>query len=410
MVKRTVWHDAKLTTLRNNKDFDIIHNGVMIVENDQIVWIGEECDFDQNAEKHSRWISAKGALITPGLIDCHTHCVYAGNRSDEWAKRLSGVSYEIIMAEGGGIHSTVMATREASYAELLHQSLARVQTMLQQGTTTIEIKSGYGLELEAEKKILKIAREISKRLPIDVKTTFLGAHVIPKEFGTNVEYIDYIIETMLPTLFEENLIDAVDAYCDSIAFNAKQLEKLFSFSKNNNLPIKIHCDQLSPTDGAELIARFAGLSADHLEYINENGVQALSKAGTVAVLLPGAHYFLNQVQIPPISLFRQYNVPMAIATDCNPGTSPTTSLLLMMNMACVQYKLTPIEAFYGVTVNAAKALGLQHLKGKLAETMQADFVLWDCDDPIELCYYFGSNPCLAVVKRGDIVYEKIPSL
>jgi imidazolonepropionase len=406
MVERTIWYDATLVTLRAENDFDIIKNGAMIIEDDHIVWVGEVSALNKEQEKQAHWISAKGGLITPGLIDCHTHLVYAGNRENEWSRRLKGECYEALTSEGQGIYATVTATRAANEADLLIASLARAQNMLRGGVTTIEIKSGYGLDRETEIKILKVARDIQRILPIDVQTTCLGAHVLPKEFASKPDYIEYLIEVVLPDLIKEGLVDAVDGFCDSIAFSVDELEPLFQFAKDNHLFIKIHCDQLSPGQGAKLISRYQGLSADHLEYIDERGVQALSQSQTVAVLLPGAHYFLNQTKIPPISLFRKYHVPMSIATDCNPGTSPTTSLLLMMNMACVQYGLTPLEALQAVTIHAAKALGMQKNKGKLEPGMIADCVLWEYDDPIELSYHFGVDPCLAVIKRGKIVYEK----
>lgn len=406
MSETHIWHEATIVAIGEKDGLEVLSDGAIVINAGKIVWVGKEKELSQKAYPKAKWFSAKGALITPGLIDCHTHLVFAGNRSGEWIDRLAGKHYEAILRDGGGIYSTVEATRQISEEDLLAQSLKRAQAMLAGGVTTVEIKSGYGLDLETERKILRVAREIGKQLPLEVKTTFLGAHALPRECKNQSEYIQQIIDEMLPALMAENLVDAVDAFCDPLTFNQAALEDLYQAATRYVIPVKIHSDQTSSSRGAALIARYQGLSADHLEYIREEDVKAMARSKVVAVLLPGAQYFLNQAQCPPIHLFRQYGVSMAVATDCNPGTSPTTSLLLMMNMACVNMGLTPEEALRGVTIEAARALGVADTRGSLAPGKLADFVLWDVDDPIELSYYFGRNPCLKVMKEGKVVYEK----
>ena len=346
----------------------------------------------------------KGAWLTPGLIDCHTHIVYAGNRSDEFEDRLNGVTYEQIAERGGGIAATVTATRAASQIDLFNQTTTRLKRLLQEGVTTIECKSGYGLQLETESKILQVARQLAEHFPVRVRTTFLGAHAVPPEYkGQADAYIDLVCDHMLPALVQAGLVDAVDAFCEKIGFSPAQTERVFKAAARFNLPVKLHAEQLSDQGGAALTAQYHGLSADHLEYLSQDGINAMAKSGTVAVLLPGAYYFLRETKLPPIAALRQAQVPIAISTDCNPGTSPMTSLLLVMNMACTLFKLTPLEAMQGVTRNAAKALGLDEQIGQLKVGMSADFAFWQVDRIADLSYAIGANPCVGVVFEGRLV-------
>lgn len=396
----TLWHDAHLVTMDGPNDFAIIENGAMVIDESQIVWIGKEADLPQHYRQQAQCHSAGGRFITPGLIDCHTHLVYAGKRVAEFEQRLKGIK------TFGGILTTVQATRNATFAELYEVAAKRLQAMLEGGVTTIEIKSGYGLNLEAERKTLQVAKALSENYPVNIKTTFLGAHVLPSEFTNHQQYIQYLINEVLPTLIHEGLVDAVDGFCEKGAFSAEDLEPLFTFAKENRLPIKIHAEQLSNGQGPALAAQFNAVSADHLEHLDEAGVLKLQASGTVAVLLPGAYYFLQQTDKPPVALLRKYHVPMALSTDANPGTSPTVSLLLMMNMGCLLFGLTPLEALQGVTIHAAKALNMEKHKGKLAVGYDADFVLWDITSPSELCYHFGENCCEKVIKKGKVVYAR----
>jgi imidazolonepropionase len=342
-----------------------------------------------------------GAWITPGLIDCHTHVVYAGNRSDEFEARLHGASYADIARAGGGIAATVRATRAAGEDALFEASVPRVRALLSEGVTTLEIKSGYGLSLEAEAKMLRVARRIGRDLPVTVRTTCLAAHALPPEFAGRADaYVDEVCTRMLPALAADGLIDAVDAFCETIGFSAAQTARVFDAARALRLPVKLHAEQLSDQAGAELVARYGGLSADHLEWLSPAGVSAMAAAGTVAVLLPGAFYCLRETRLPPVQALREAAVPMAVATDCNPGTSPLTSMLLAINMACTLFRLTPQEALAGATLNAARALGLQHEAGSLAVGKRADFVLWDIERPADLAYAIGLNPCRAVVRGG----------
>lgn len=395
----SIWHDAHLVTMDAQNGFGTIEKGALVLEQGKIIWIGKEEDLPSHYTKQSRFHSAHGCFITPGLIDCHTHLVYAGDRSKEFESRLKG-------EKSGGILTTVEATRQASFAELYEASAKRLQSMIVAGVTTIEIKSGYGLHLEAERKILQVARALSENYPVDIQTTFLGAHVLPHEFINNQLYINYLLESVLPTLLKEGLVDAIDGFCEVGAFSAKDLAPLYEYAQKKQLPIKIHAEQLSNGLGPSLAAEFKVASADHLEFLDLEGVLKLKAAGSVAVLLPGAYYFLQQTQKPPVSLLRKNHIPMAIATDCNPGTSPTTSLLLMMNMGCLLFGLTPLEALQGVTLQAAKALNMGHHKGKLAPGFDADFALWDIQSPAELSYRFGENCCESVIKNGKVVYAR----
>ncbi|HEY9625306.1 MAG TPA: imidazolonepropionase, partial [Crinalium sp.] len=348
---------------------------------------------------------AGGQWITPGLIDCHTHLVYAGNRAQEFERRLQGASYEEIARQGGGIRSTVTLTRKASESELTAAALKRLQSLQQEGVTTVEIKSGYGLDVDAEVKLLRVIRNLSKHSPLTIHATFLGAHALPPEFeGKADDYIDFVCSKMLPIVVLQGLADAVDAFCETVAFSPAQVKKVFQTAQRLQLPVKLHADQRSNLGGAALAAEFNALSADHLEYTSVDGVRAMAKSGTVAVLLPGAFYTLREIQVPPIKAFRQYRVPMAIATDSNPGTSPTTSLLLMLNMACTLFRLTPEEAIAGVTRNGAMALGCQTDYGTLTVGKKADFAMWAIQHPAELAYAMGHNPCVGIVKHGQVIH------
>ena len=342
-----------------------------------------------------------GALLTPGLIDCHTHLVYAGDRAREFEQRLQGASYEAISRGGGGIRSTVRETRAADEATLFAQSARRLQSLMRHGVTTVEIKSGYGLSIEAELKCLTVARELGRRFPIDVRTTLLAAHALPPEYdGRPDDYIAEIVQRILPEAARLGLADAVDAFCETIAFTPAQVRRVFEAARAHGLPVKLHAEQLSNQHGAALAAEFGALSADHLEHVDETGVAALARARPVAVLQPGGYYFLRDATPPPIELFRRHRVPMAIATDCNPGTSPTTHLPLMLNMACTLFRLTPAEALLGVTRHAARALGLQASHGSIEAGKQADLCLWDVEAPAELAYAVGASPLRARLHHG----------
>ena len=374
-------------------------DAALAVKDGRIAWIGPRAHAPQATREHD----CGGAWMTPGLVDCHTHIVHAGNRSNEWEARLNGATYEDIARQGGGIMSTVRATREADVDALVAASLPRVQAMLREGVTTLEIKSGYGLELESEARMLQAARRIGELLPVRVATTFLGAHALPPEFaGRADDYVTEVCERMLPRLAEQGLVDAVDAFCERIGFSNAQTGRIFAAARKLGLPVKLHAEQLSDQQGAALVARFGGLSADHLEYLSPEGIAAMADAGTVAVLLPGAYYFLRETVQPPVAALREAGVPMAVSTDCNPGTSPMTSLLLAMNMACTLWRLTPQEALLGTTANAARALGLQNEIGTLEVGKQADLALWDIARPADLAYAIGFNPCKAVCKAGAL--------
>ena len=395
-----LWVNVNLATMAESGGYGEIRDGAIAVRQGKIAWLGRRSQLPPKAHAlHEH--DGGGAWLTPGLIDCHTHIVYAGNRSNEWEARLNGVPYEQIAREGGGIVSTVRATREASFEELLRQSLPRVKSLAAEGVTTLEIKSGYGLDLPTEEKMLRAAREIESRLKLTVRTTFLGAHALPPEYASRPDdYIDDVCENMLPALVEQGLVDAVDAFCESIGFTPAQTERVFEAAKRHGLPVKLHAEQLSDQGGAELTARYKGLSADHLEHLSAHGITAMAKAGTVAVMLPGAFYYLRDTQLPPVQALRDAGVPIAVATDCNPGTSPMTSLLLAMNMGCTIFRLTPQEALAGATINAARALGLSDSVGSLEPGKKADFALWNIDRPGDLAYAMGFNPCVATVKNG----------
>jgi imidazolonepropionase len=395
--------NARLATLADG--YGIVEDGAVAVRDGRVAWAGPRQDAPPAMREHD----CGGLWLTPGLVDCHTHIVHAGNRSDEWEARLNGASYEDIARQGGGIMSTVRATRAASEAKLLRASLPRIAALLAEGVTTLEIKSGYGLDLDAEAKMLRVARRVGELLPVSVATTFLGAHALPPEFAGRADaYIDDICERMLPRLADEGLVDAVDAFCERIGFTHAQTARVFEAARRLGLPVKLHAEQLSDQDGAALVAEYGGLSADHLEHLSAQGAAAMARAGTVAVLLPGAYYFLRETVMPPLALLRELGVPLALATDCNPGTSPMTSLLLAMNMACTLWRMTPLEALQGVTVNAARALGRRDI-GTIAPGQRADFALWDIARPADLAYAIGANPCRAVV-NGGVVREPRVSL
>jgi imidazolonepropionase len=362
--------------------------------------LGPMTALDPHAEVR-RELDGEGALLTPGLIDCHTHLVHGGSRAGEFEARLQGISYEEIARAGGGIVSTVRQTRDAGPADLYAQSARRLASLIRHGVTTVEIKSGYGLSLKDELKSLRVARDLSQRFPVNVRTTLLAAHALPPEYaGRADDYIDHVVQHIVPEAARLGLADAVDAFCETIGFDLLQTRRVFQAARTHGLPVKLHAEQLSNMGGAALAAEFGALSADHLEHVDEAGVAAMAQAGTVAVMLPGAYYFLRDTHVPPIDLFRRHGVPMAVATDCNPGTSPTTHLPLMMNMACTLFRMTPAEALLGVTLNAARALGLAQTHGSIELGKVADLCLWDADHPAELSYAIGATPLRARIHRG----------
>lgn len=387
--------NVHLATMDNG--YGLLHDAALAIKDGRIAWIGARRDAPPTAREHD----CGGAWLTPGLIDCHTHIVHGGNRSDEWEARLNGATYEDIARQGGGIMATVRATRALDVDALVAASLPRVKALLAEGVTTLEIKSGYGLALDAEERMLRAARRIGELLPVRVVTTFLGAHALPPEFaGRPDDYITDVCDVMLPALAGQGLVDAVDAFCERIGFTNAQTARVFDKAGALGLSVKLHAEQLSDQGGAALVARHGGLSADHLEHLSEEGIAAMARAGTVAVLLPGAYYYLRETVMPPIAALRAAGVPMAVATDCNPGTSPLTSLLLALNMACTLWRLTPQEALLGVTVHAARALGLQDEIGTLAVGKRADLALWNIARPADLAYAIGLNPCQAVIQGG----------
>jgi imidazolonepropionase len=379
--------------------YGAIEDGVIAARDGRIVFAGARQDAPAFAAAET--IDCSGRWITPGLIDCHTHLVYGGDRAHEFELRLQGASYEEIARAGGGILSTVKATRAASEAELFASADRRLAALIAEGVTTVEIKSGYGLEPEAELKQLSVARRLGRKRPVGVRTTFLGAHAVPPEFkGRSSDYVDLVAGAMLDAIVAQGLADAVDVFCEGIAFSAEETARVFAAAKAKGLAIKIHAEQLSNLGGAKLAAEHGALSADHLEYLDEAGVAAMAKAGTVAVILPGAFYFLRETQKPPIDLLRRHGVPIALATDANPGSSPLTSPLLVLNMACTLFRLTPEEALAGLTRNAARALGLQSEVGMLEAGKACDLAIWDIERPAELAYRIGFNPLHARIWNG----------
>ena len=393
--------NVALATMGEDAPYGAIRDGALAVRDGRIVWVGARAERPARA-RATLELDGKGLWLTPGLIDCHTHLVYAGNRAREFAQRLAGATYEDIARAGGGILATVRATREASESALASESAPRLARLAAEGVTTVEIKSGYGLDAVSELKLLRVARSLGAAHGVDVRATLLAAHALPPEYAARADdYVALVCDEIIPAAARAGLADAVDAYCERIGFSPAQVRRVFEAARSHGLPVKLHADQLSDTGAAALAAEAQALSADHLEHTSESGVAALSRAGTVAVLLPGAYYFLRERQPPPIARLRAAGVPMAVATDCNPGTSPVTSLLLALNMACVLFGLTPEESLVGATRNAARALGLAD-RGRLAPGMRADLVLWDVDDPVELACAAGAGPLLGLVRQGTV--------
>ncbi|MBO4220891.1 imidazolonepropionase [Bradyrhizobium neotropicale] len=397
-----IWHNARLATMREDlPDLGVIEHGVIAARDGRIVYAGTQSDFQRDADATER-IDCAGRWVTPGLVDCHTHLVFGGNRAHEFELRLEGASYEEIARAGGGIVSTVAATRNASETELVAGALPRLDALIREGVTTIEIKSGYGLNTETEMRQLSAARAIGCTRPITVRTSFLGAHALPPEAsGEKDRYIDLVCQQMLPTVARAGLADAVDAFMEGIAFSRDQTARVFEAAKALGLPVKLHADQLSNLGGASLAAEYSAMSADHLEHTDEAGAQAMAAAGTVAVLLPGAFYFIRETTKPPVELFRAHGVKMALATDCNPGSSPLTSLLLTMNMGATLFRLTVAECLAGVTREGARALGLLGDTGTLEVGKWCDLAIWEIERPAELVYRIGFNPLHGRVWRGQ---------
>jgi len=394
----TLWRNARLATLTGPSAWGWVEHGAMLVDGTQLRWVGDDAALPAGLRSDQEF-DLGGALVTPGLVDCHTHLVYGGQRAREFELRLQGASYEQIARVGGGIRATVAATRAASDGQLWASARERALALMAEGVTTLEIKSGYGLSAEHEARCLRVARRLGRELPLTVRTTCLSAHALPPEFDRRAD--DYIeaVCTWLPQLQAEGLVDAVDAFCETIAFTPAQTRRVFEAARRLGLPVKLHAEQLSDCGGAALAASFGALSCDHLEWLSAEGVSAMAAAGTTAVLLPGAFYFLRETKLPPLQALRDAGVPVALASDHNPGSSPGLSLLLMLNMACTFFRMTPEEALRGVTVHGARALGL-HDRGTLASGQRADFVAWDLEHPNELAYWFGRNPCRRIVVGG----------
>lgn len=397
--------NARLATMEGD-GYGVVEAGALAIRNHDIAWVGQMKDLPAAPEDCARQVfSAAGLWVTPGLIDCHTHLLFGGSRADEFERRLGGESYESIARSGGGIMSTVRATREASENELIERAAWRVRHLLSEGVTTLEVKSGYGLDVESELKMLRALGRLDDRTAIEILPTFLGAHTIPTEFRDKPDaYVDLIVDEMLPAVADQKLARAVDAYGESIAFSPAQVSRVFDRARELDLPVKLHADQLSDQGGAELAARYNALSADHLEYSSTAGINAMAQAGTIAVLLPGAFHTLRETQMPPISAMRDAGLPLAVATDCNPGTSPLSSIITAMNHACIVFRLTPVEALRGVTLHAAAALGRADSLGSLAVGKQADISVWDIDTPADLAYWVGGRRCRRVYKAGEIVF------
>ena len=395
---KTLWQHCHIATMARG-EYSIIEDGAMVTAGSLIEWIGPRAELPPGdyAQTHD----LQGAWVTPGLIDCHTHTVFGGNRSGEFEQRLQGVSYAEIAAAGGGIASTVRATRAATEEELFDSSRKRLRSLLRDGVTTVEIKSGYGLDLANERKMLRVARRLGQELPVSVRATCLAAHALPPEYKDRADdYIEHICNEMLPTLAAEGLVDAVDAFCEYLAFSTEQVERVFKVAQRLGLPVKLHAEQLSSLHGSSLAARYQALSADHLEFMTEEDAIAMAAAGTVAVLLPGAFYFLRETQLPPMDALRKHGVTIAIASDLNPGTSPALSVRLMLNMACTLFRMTPEEALAGVTQHAATALGMGDTHGSLEVGKVADFVAWQIDRPADLAYWLGGELDKRVVRHG----------
>ena len=396
-----IWRNVRLATMDPERDtpYGLVDGHALIVRQGKIRDIVPESSLYLT---HDNTFDMQGRLITPGLIDCHTHLVFGGNRAGEWEQRLNGVSYQQISAQGGGINATVSVTRSASDEQLLQLAQGRMERLIKEGVTLLEIKSGYGLDLTAEEKILRVVAALVAENIVEISPTLLAAHATPAEFRDDPDgYITLVCETILPQLWEQGLFETVDLFCESVGFSLAQSERVFQAAQALGIPVKGHVEQLSLLGGAQLVSRYHGLSADHIEYLDEAGVAAMSQSGTVGVLLPGAFYFLKEKQRPPVELLRQYQVPMAVATDYNPGTSPFISLHWAMNMACVQFGLTPEEAWAGVTRHAARALGRHATHGQLKAGFVADFVVWDAELPVEILYEPGRNPIYQRVFKGQ---------
>ena len=395
---RTLWQHCHAATMAQGS-YSIIEDAAIVSNAGLIEWIGPRGELPPL--EIGRTVELNGAWVTPGLIDCHTHAVFGGNRSGEFEQRLQGVSYAEIAAQGGGIASTVRATRAASEDELFASARQRVQALMRDGMTTIEIKSGYGLDLANERKMLRVIRRLADELPLAVRATCLAAHALPPEYaGRADDYIAHICDEMLPALVGEGLVDAVDAFCEHLAFSPAQVEKVFIKARELGVPVKLHAEQLSSLHGSSLAARYQALSADHLEFMTEDDARAMAQAGTVAVLLPGAFYFLRETQLPPLDALRRHGVKIALASDLNPGTSPGLSLRLMLNMGCTLFRLTPEEALAGVTLHAAAALGLGDSHGSLEVGKVADFVAWHIERPADLAYWLGGDLPKRVMRKG----------
>jgi len=395
---KTLWQHCHVASMAQGA-YSIIEDAAIVTSGALIEWIGprDQVPAGNYAELHD----LAGAWVTPGLIDCHTHTVFGGNRSGEFEQRLQGVSYAEIAAAGGGIASTVRATRAASEDELFDSARKRLQSLLRDGVTSVEIKSGYGLDLASERKILRVIRRLGAELPVSVRSTCLAAHALPPEYAERADdYIEHICNEMLPALAAEGLVDAVDAFCEYLAFSPEQVERVFIAAHKLGLPVKLHAEQLSSLHGSSLAARYHALSADHLEFMTEEDAVAMAEAGTVAVLLPGAFYFLRETQLPPMEALRKHGVKIAVASDLNPGTSPALSLRLMLNMACTCFRMTPEEALAGVTLHAATALGMEQTHGSLEAGKVADFVAWQIDRPADLAYWLGGDLEKRVVRHG----------
>ncbi|MEN4945620.1 MULTISPECIES: imidazolonepropionase [Pseudomonas] len=395
---KTLWQHCHIATMAQG-EYSIIEDGAMVTAGTLIEWIGPRAELPSG--DYGQTHDLQGAWVTPGLIDCHTHTVFGGNRSGEFEQRLQGVSYAEIAAAGGGIASTVRATRAATEDELFDSSRKRLRSLLRDGVTTVEIKSGYGLDLANERKMLRVARRLGRELPVSVRATCLAAHALPPEYKDRADdYIEHICNEMLPALAAEGLVDAVDAFCEYLAFSTEQVERVFKVAQRLGLPVKLHAEQLSSLHGSSLAARYQALSADHLEFMTEEDAIAMAASGTVAVLLPGAFYFLRETQLPAMDALRKHGVKIAIASDLNPGTSPALSLRLMLNMACTLFRMTPEEALAGATRHAATALGMGDTHGSLEVGKMADFVAWQIDRPADLAYWLGGELDKRVVRHG----------
>lgn len=405
----TLWLDVRLATMVTGNDgYGVIDRGALAMADGRIAYVGPASELPGQPSSLAREVwRGDGRWVTPGLIDCHTHLVFGGDRSQEFEMRLNGASYAELQLAGGGILSTVRATREASEDELVELALPRLDALREEGVTTIEIKSGYGLARDSELKMLSAARRLGTLRPVTIKTTFLGAHALPDEYKDREDaYIDLVVDEMMPAAARAGLADAVDVFCETIGFNLANTERVLMKARELGLPTKIHAEQLSDMGGAALAARYGALSADHLEFLEADGVDAMAKAGTVAVLLPGAFYVLRETKLPPIDLLRERGVPVAVATDANPGSSPVLSLLLMLSMAATLFRLTPQEALAGVTRNAALALGMGATHGTLEAGKAADMAVWDIERPGDLAYWVGRNPLYRAMRQGEDVVAR----